>query len=80
MDMKLRVKLQALRLWLSQAPEKDMFHRGLVLTGQDADAIFSEIERLRLGVLREISELESLARMSAKDSATILPFPPRSAS
>jgi hypothetical protein len=77
MDKQLRVKIQALRMWIAHAPDRAMFHRGLAYTGQDADAIFAEIDNMRLAMSRQLSELESLDRLATSQTTTarIVPFP-----
>lgn len=78
MDTNLNHRIHAIRLWLAVAPDRTMFHRGLVLSGRDADAIFKEIDRMRMEMVRQLSEMESLDSMSSSTTAKVLPFPVRS--
>lgn len=51
-------RIKGLQLLLAGMPTKALYHRGLMMTGQDADRVFQFIEEERMSLLKRISELQ----------------------
>jgi hypothetical protein len=68
-------RIKALQLLLAGMPSKALYHRGLMMLGQDADKVFEFMEEERMSLLKRISELQAaqqLIHIHAKGN--VVPF------